>query len=231
MRSRSMRLVISATVLATAAWTLTACQSDKASDAASTSSAPSTATSQSTSSGAVSATPTTGTTATGTPEASATGSGSGSASNAGTSTKAGPAASGAPCASSQLTVSQQDPSVGAGQFYAKIVFKNNASTSCTLTGFPGVSYVKAAGVQSGNPATRTGATYHTVTLAAHGTAYATMHDANGQGGYSKGQCDLTAVQGLRIYPPNQKGALFLPDRTEHCAGTGIHPLTIGPVES
>ena len=77
----------------------------------------------------------------------------------------------------------------------------------------------------------TGATYHTVTLAAHGTAYATMHDANGQGGYSKGQCDLTAVQGLRIYPPNQKGALFLPDRTEHCAGTGIHPLTIGPVES
>ncbi len=229
MRSRPMRTVIAATVLATAAWSLTACQSDKTSDASSTTAvSPSTTASQSTSTptstaagGARSASPVPAATATGTPVAK---------SGSGGKAPAKPAASGSACSSSQLTVTQKDASVGAGQFYAKLVFTNNASTSCTLTGYPGVSYVKAAGVQAGNPATRTGVAYHTVTLAAHGSAYAVMHDADGAGGYGKGQCDLTAVKGLRIYPPNQKAALFLPDRTQHCAGTSIHPLSIGPVQ-
>lgn len=228
MRSKSVRMVISATVLATAAWTLTACSADKTSDTAASS--PAATTSSQTTSSSTGSTGSTGSSSTAAGSTGSTGtSTAASGSGSGTTTKAAPAASGQACTSAQLTVSQQDASVGAGQFYAKIVFKNTAGTSCTLTGFPGVSYVKAAGVQSGNPATRTGSSYHTVTLAAGGTASATMHDSNGQGGYSSGQCQLTSVQGLRVYPPNQKGALFLPDRTQHCAGTSIHPLTIGPV--
>jgi hypothetical protein len=137
----------------------------------------------------------------------------------------------AACASSQLSVTQQNPSVGAGQYNSTLVFTNTSGTACTLTGFPGVSYVAANGVQSGPAAVRTGGPGTTVTLNPGGTADAVLHDSNGISGYTPQQCDLTPVQGLRIYPPNQKAALFLPWKTSHCAGTSIHPLTIGPVTS
>ncbi|AEW95836.1 putative secreted protein [Streptantibioticus cattleyicolor NRRL 8057 = DSM 46488] len=127
-------------------------------------------------------------------------------------------------------MAQRDASVGAGQYYSKLVFTNVSGTTCTLTGFPGVSYVKGGGVQSGNPAQRTGGDVRTVTLPPHGTAVATLHDANGVGGYDPKECQLSAAEGLRIYPPNQKAALFLPWKTQHCAGPGVHSLSITSVQ-
>jgi hypothetical protein len=135
----------------------------------------------------------------------------------------------AACASSQLKVAQENADVGAGQYYATLVFTNISGTTCTLTGYPGVSYVGTGGVQSGNAAVRAGGSVTTVTLHPEGKASATLHDSNGISGYSPQQCDLSPAQGLRIYPPNQKAAMFLPWKTQHCAGLSIHPLTIGPV--
>ncbi|MDI5972286.1 DUF4232 domain-containing protein [Streptomyces sp. SL13] len=239
MASKSTRMVIPAAVLAAAALALTGCSSNPSNNAAgsgdtSAASAPSATTGgdSTTDSGAAPSSAGGGSTAAGNAATTGSGTSTGAGTGTGTSgakTQAGPAAAGKPCTSSQLTVAQKDGSVGAGQFYAKIVFTNTAATSCTLDGYPGLSYVKAAGVQSGNPAQRTGQSHHTVTLSPHGTASAVMHDSNGMGGYSASQCDLTSVQGLRVYPPNEKAALFIPVRTQHCAGTGIHPLTIGPV--
>ncbi|MBC3842785.1 DUF4232 domain-containing protein [Streptacidiphilus sp. 4-A2] len=122
-----------------------------------------------------------------------------------------------------------NPSVGAGQYYSTLVFTNTSSSTCTMTGYPGVSYVVANGVQSGNPATRSGGTVATVTLAPGGTASSVFHDSNGISGYTPQQCQLTPALGLRIYPPNERTALFLPWNTSHCAGLSIHPLSIGPV--
>ena len=119
--------------------------------------------------------------------------------------------------------------MGAGQYYATLVFTNISGTTCTLTGYPGVSYVGTGGVQSGNAAVRADGSVTTVTLHPKGKASATLHDSNGISGYSPQQCDLSPAQGLRIYPPNQKAAIFLPWKTQHCAGLSIHPLTIGPV--
>jgi hypothetical protein len=141
----------------------------------------------------------------------------------------GTASGTAGCATSQLSVVQQNPSVGAGQYYSTLVFTNTSNSSCTMSGYPGVSYVVANGVQSGNPATRVGGSTATVTLAPGGKASATLHDSDGISGYSPQQCQLTPAQGLRIYPPNQKAALFVPWKTSHCAGLSIHPLTIGPI--
>jgi len=138
-------------------------------------------------------------------------------------------AGGSGCATSQLSVAQVNPSVGAGQYYSTLVFTNTSHSSCTLSGYPGVSYVVGGGVQSGNPAVRAGGTVATVTLAPGGKADSVLHDSNGIGGYSPQQCRLTAAQGLRIYPPNNTAALFLPWKTSHCAGLGIHPLSIAPV--
>ena len=171
---------------------------------------------------------------------SSSGSGSGSGSTTttiGSSTQTGGGSTGTTgtggssdaCTSSELSVAQTNPSVGAGQYYSTLVFTNTSSASCTLYGYPGVSYVAANGVQSGNPAQRAAGTVSLVTLKPGGTAQTTLHDSNGGTGYTPQQCDLTPVQGLRIYPPNEKAAIFLPWKTSHCAGTSINPFTIGPV--
>ena len=167
---------------------------------------------------------TTPTSATGSTTGSSTGSGSGAGGSSGTGSSAVAA-----CTSNQLGVAQENPSVGAGQYYSTLVFTNKSSSTCTMTGYPGVSYVVANGVQSGNPAVRSGGTVATVTLKPGGTASAVLHDSNGISGYTPQQCQLTPAQGLRIYPPNEKAALFLPWSTSHCAGLSIHPLSIGPV--
>ncbi len=164
----------------------------------------------------------------------ATGAGSGSSSNTspaqGTQASAQGSGGVRACTTGQLKADQENPDVGAGQYYSKLVFTNVSGTTCTLSGFPGVSYVKQGGVQSGNAAVRTGDHGTTVTLRAHGgRASAVLHDSNGVGGYDPGQCQLSAAQGLRVYPPNQKAALFVPWQHEHCAGPTVHSLTIGAV--
>jgi hypothetical protein len=86
------------------------------------------------------------------------------------STSQGTGVSGATeCATSQLSVAQENPSVGAGQYYSTLVFTNTSGSTCTTSGYAGVSYVVANGVQSGNPAVRAGGTIATVTLAPGGT--------------------------------------------------------------
>ncbi|GAA1945008.1 DUF4232 domain-containing protein [Kitasatospora viridis] len=162
----------------------------------------------------------------GNPTASAVGSTTGGSSGTGGSTAAPSAAE---CTASQLTVAQTNPSVGAGQYYSTLTFTNTSGHTCSLTGYPGVSYVPQANGQSGNPAARTGDPYRTVTLAPGGTAHAAFHDANGVSGYDPGQCALAPATGLKVYPPDQRTALFLPWQTEHCTGPSIHAATIGPI--
>lgn len=207
-------------VLAAAALTLTACSSSGTSGSSGAASSPSGSASSASGAG--------GAGASGVTNASATSAGASGGATAvqGRSVPGGVAA----CASSQLKVAQENPSVGAGQYYSTLVFTNVSRTACTLTGYPGVSYVGNGGVQSGNAAVRSDGSVTTVTLRPGGTASATLHDSNGISGYSPQQCDLSPAQGLRIYPPNQKAALFLPWKTQHCAGLSIHPLTIGPVQ-
>ncbi|MFI9275636.1 DUF4232 domain-containing protein [Kitasatospora sp. NPDC052896] len=134
------------------------------------------------------------------------------------------------CTSSQLSAVLANPGVGAGQYYATLVFTNTSAANCTLTGYPGVSYVATNGVQSGNAAVRDTGTVATVTLRPGGRASAVLHDSNGVGGYDPTQCQLAPAQGLRIYPPNETAALFVPWQTQHCAGPTIHALSIGPVQ-
>ncbi len=215
MGTRTVRLGVSAAAIAAAALALSACSSGAGSSAGA---------SASTGSGAAS----------GASATSGSGSGASTASGAGSAALQAQSASQnaalRPCASGQLKVGQADAGVGAGQYYSKLVFTNVSGSTCTLTGYPGVSYVKAGGVQSGNPAQRSGGAARTVTLRPHASASAVLHDSNGLSGYDPQQCQLSWAEGLRIYPPNQKAALFLPWKTQHCAGTGIHPLTIGPVQ-
>ncbi|WP_425429042.1 DUF4232 domain-containing protein [Streptomyces vietnamensis] len=122
------------------------------------------------------------------------------------------------------------PEPAAGSIYATLVFTNRSTATCTMTGYPGVSYVAQNGVQSGNAAVRQPGTITTVTLPPGGRAKAQLRDANGISGYDPARCKLSPAEGLRIYPPDQTAALFVPWKTEHCAGPTVHSLTIGPVQ-
>ncbi|WP_152629237.1 DUF4232 domain-containing protein, partial [Streptacidiphilus jiangxiensis] len=78
------------------------------------------------------------------------------------------------CATSQLTGTLGAGDVGAGQIYRDVVLTNHSSTSCHLTGYPGVSVLDAHGATIGAAATHDPRSYAPVVLAPGGTATTTI---------------------------------------------------------
>jgi hypothetical protein len=98
---------------------------------------------------------------------------------------------------------------------------------CTLTGLPGVSFVKIHNIQLGKAASRTSGATPVVTLIPN--ACANVQTVNGQGGYSAAQCDLTTVPALRVFPPNQTESANIPWNKPECVGSTVQNLQVGPL--
>ncbi|MEO6473016.1 MAG: DUF4232 domain-containing protein, partial [Aeromicrobium sp.] len=97
-----------------------------------------------------------------------------------------------------------------------------------IYGWPGVSYVgNGNGAQIGAPADRTGSP-KIVTLKPGKTAEAQLKEVNA-GNFDE-SCSIHQVDGLRIYPPNNKSSVFVAHKTQGCSSTVVHTLTIGPVK-
>lgn len=143
-----------------------------------------------------------------------------------------PAASAQPCTTLNLTAGLTNGSGAAGTFYYDLVFTNGGSTSCTMFGYPGVSYVRGdGGTQTGDPAVRnatiSGESSPTVvTLAPGGTAHAVVAEVD-IANYPPTTCRPVEVRGLRVYPPDQSAALFVPQPTRGCLATGVRQLGVG----
>lgn len=136
----------------------------------------------------------------------------------------------APCATEQLTVSLKPGGVAAGSTYQRLVFTNSGNAACSLTGFPGVSYVTHQdGSQIGAAAERMGPT-HTVSVEPGGSVTAVLQSSDARN-YPQDRCGQTTAGGLRIYPPNQTTALFVRDRTLTCADSSVNVLHIGSVRA
>lgn len=144
---------------------------------------------------------------------SATGSTSGGGSTGGGAAGGGTAASaGARCAASSLTGSVESGSGGAaGSVYVHLALRNTGTTTCTLQGWPGVSFVgDTNGTQIGNAASEDRASAHpTVTLTPGATAVAPLRITQ-TANYPAGKCDPTSPDGLRVYPPGSRESLFVP---------------------
>ncbi|WP_439693302.1 DUF4232 domain-containing protein [Curtobacterium sp. SP.BCo] len=171
-----------------------------------------------------------------TPASSATAStGSGSGSGSGTSTGGGSGSSGTGsgastrCATNSLAGSIAAGSGGAaGSTYVHLVLQNTGSATCTLQGWPGVSFVgDANGTQLGNAATQDRASAHpTVTLASGQSAVAALKIANAEN-YPAGQCDPVSADGFRVYPPGSKQSLFVQSTGyTACTSTGVTVLDV-----
>jgi hypothetical protein len=106
----------------------------------------------------------------------------------------------------------------AGSVYVPIDFTNTSAASCTMNGYPGVSFVTApSGSQLGSAATRNPAAKPAViTLPPGGVAHATLQVAQA-GNYSASACTPVTAHWLRIFPPNQATAIYARYDAQACS--------------
>src|SRR5205823_4143106 len=113
--------------------------------------------------------------------------------------------------------------VAAGSAYTPLRFTNTSGSDCVLVGFPGVSFVAGKdGHQVGDPAKRVGAIGAQLTLRPGQMASAMIQVGNA-GNYDPGTCKPTQALGYRVYPPDDRTAMYIPftARIDACAGTNL----------
>lgn len=179
--------------------------------------------------------------ATGTPASSSAS--AGSTPSAPASPPSAPASGGADaagtCATANLsiTVDVKQSGGAAGSIYYPIDFTNTGGSSCTLFGYPGVSFVTGkGGSEIGAPATRNhGASAAHLTLAPGGAAHAWLRVVEA-GNYSPSACHPVTAHWLRVYPPGETVAGYAPFTTQTCSATlpaklgsplGVYPVRSG----
>ena len=112
----------------------------------------------------------------------------------------------------------------AGSVYVPIDFTNTTGSTCTMFGYPGVSFVTSpSGSELGRAATRTPPTATLVTLAPGGVAHAILRVAQAAN-YSPSACVPVTAHWLRIYPPNQFNAIYARYTTQACSARLPHTV-------
>lgn len=129
-------------------------------------------------------------------------------------------AAGSPCATSALKVTVDTSQAGgtAGSVYYPIDLTNTSGSSCTLQGYPGVSFVaKPSGSQIGQAATRnTTVKAAQVRLKPGGVAHATLRVVDA-GNYDPSVCKPVTAHWLRVYPPGQRTAAYASFTAKACS--------------
>ncbi|MFC5290629.1 DUF4232 domain-containing protein [Actinokineospora guangxiensis] len=122
------------------------------------------------------------------------------------------------CKAAELSLAVKDESGAAGTVYRNLVFTNKGKRTCTMQGFPGVSYVAGDdGHQVGPAAYRDGTKGAAVTLKPGGAAVAPVGFVNVRN-YDSAVCKPTEVRGLRVYPPHDTASMFVAVTGLGCAG-------------
>ena len=130
------------------------------------------------------------------------------------------------CASEELVPSIQGMAEDTGTTTIVIGLTNTSTTaSCTLQGWPGVSFVQGGnGTQLGAAAEQDlDSTHDTVTLNADGgaaTFTVTLFP------YSEEECDPTPADGIRIYPPGETQALFVDGAEQNFVGCASETASV-----
>ncbi|WP_019482327.1 DUF4232 domain-containing protein [Arthrobacter sp. TB 23] len=134
------------------------------------------------------------------------------------------------CTAADLAATVETPmgAGSAGTAARNLILSNMSDEECTMTGYPGVSYVDASEAQVGAPADREpGVESPTVVLAPGQSAIATLQQTNAQN-YGDG-CSITETTGVRVYPPGATDSLIAVQESVGCAAEDIILMTVGPV--
>jgi hypothetical protein len=131
------------------------------------------------------------------------------------------------CATSALkaAVNTAKPGAAAGSIYYPLDLTNVSGSTCTVFGYPGVSFVTGpSGTLIGRAATRNPVKpATTVTLAPGQVAHATLQVAQA-GNYDPAQCKPVTAHWLRIFPPDQTAPLYVSFTTKACSARLPHSV-------
>lgn len=133
------------------------------------------------------------------------------------------------CKTDQLQISVSPEQGAAGTAYYNIVFTNKGQGECSLKGFPGVSLVKDNnGSQIGRSAKREeGAKFQPVVLQPGKQAVANLGITRAE--LHGDSCVPVQSDGLRVYPPEETHAAYVPFKATGCEGS-VETLKIQPVQ-
>jgi hypothetical protein len=165
------------------------------------------------------------------PSTPAPGSGSSSAPASGTPSASVTAQAGASvCLSSDLQARLGQSQGAAGTIYQVVEFTNTSNTTCTLYGYPGVSFVTGIGGKViGAPATRNTAIGAVpVTLRPGGDA-STLVGVEDVTALPASKCHTGKANWLQLYAPGDTGALYVQYSSEICTNSGQTFMTDGAV--
>lgn len=140
-----------------------------------------------------------------------------------------PAASRCHTGDLQVTVQASPGGGAAGNVYTWMVFTNSSARTCTLYGFPGVSWVTGPdGQQVNDPAKRApGTSPVQVTLDPGKGAYAQLQETHPE--MFPDTCKAVSVTGYRVYPPDETAAIFVPAPSQQCSANGVNVMSVAPM--
>jgi hypothetical protein len=141
----------------------------------------------------------------------------------------GAAATPGPCATAALRLTLGHEGAAAGHFYRTLDFTNISSASCTLYGYPGISFVTAPGGQQiGAAASRSPASKRLIVLAPGKKAHARL-DLLDVLNFPPPECAASNAHWLKVYPPSQFSARYVPWTATVCSKPRPVYLFIGSV--
>jgi hypothetical protein len=182
-------------------------------------------------SGSPSAAPTVTKTATAPAGGSSAGPSAGASSAPVTSASTAPVPAGpSPCPTRSLSVHPGIAQGTAGSVYQVLVFTNISGTTCTLYGYPGVSFgsTGTSGGQIGAAAAENPATpRRLVTLAPQGTGNVQLQIVDA-GNFPASRCHPVTAHWLVVYPPNQTTPVYVHYSSQACAKP-VRVLTVSVV--
>ncbi|MEV4510047.1 DUF4232 domain-containing protein [Dactylosporangium sp. NPDC049525] len=128
----------------------------------------------------------------------------------------------------RITTAPSPGGASAGSVWEWLIFTNTSDRTCTLYGFPGVSYLSgASGTQINDPAARDGGTPVRVTLAPGQGAHAVLR--TGHYAAYLDTCNPVPAAGYRVYVPDETASVFVPRPWTVCSTNGVNGLTVSAI--
>jgi hypothetical protein len=132
------------------------------------------------------------------------------------------------CTAGVVAVSYHARDAAMGHRYGVIKIKNVSDASCRTGGYGGLSYVgDGDGTQIGAAADRTPAPVRSFVLKP-GESLLSPVDAVVAQNYPKKRCHPAAVDGFRVYLPNETHSQFVAHPTTGCRNAKVHLLSHKP---
>jgi hypothetical protein len=138
------------------------------------------------------------------------------------------------CTTADLRVKAGSGNAAAGTIYYALEFTNVSGATCFVQGYPGVSLVTAgnnASSQIGADAKRDPTTpSKPITLSPGKTAHAILGIGEAVN-FPKSKCNPANARWLKVFPPDQTAAAFMPLRTVTCASTSVPTMHITTISA